>query len=118
MNPSETVTSLKLEQSVFNSEETEILAAAFEKAWAFVEFDPKLKALEESNRRSELARCLMKLLKRGEMPAIQVGKRFFIPRTALLKWLENAGSRPLNTSDLDALSGNRPSVPTKRTKRR
>jgi hypothetical protein len=65
MNPSETA--IKLEQSVFNSDETEILATAFEKAWAFVEFDPKLEALEESKRRSELARYLMKLLKLGEM---------------------------------------------------
>jgi hypothetical protein len=65
MNSSETVISLKLEQSVFNSDETEILATAFEKAWAFVEFDPKLEALE-SKRRSELARCLMMLLKLGE----------------------------------------------------
>jgi hypothetical protein len=46
MNSSETVISFKLEQSVFNSDETEILATAFEKAWAFVEFDPKLEALE------------------------------------------------------------------------
>jgi hypothetical protein len=27
------------------------------------------------------------------MPAIRVGKRFFIPKAALLKWLEEAGSR-------------------------
>jgi hypothetical protein len=66
MNSSETVISFKLEQSVFNSDETEILATAFEKAWAFVEFDPKLEALEELKRRSELARCLMMLLKLGE----------------------------------------------------
>jgi hypothetical protein len=66
MNPSETVTSLKLEQSVFNSDEIDILSMAFEKAWAFVEFDPKLEALEESKRRWELARCLVLLLKRGE----------------------------------------------------
>jgi hypothetical protein len=66
MNPSETLTTLKLEQSVFNSDETDILGIAFGKAWAFVEFDPKLDALEESKRRSELARCLMMLLKRGE----------------------------------------------------
>ena len=33
------------------------------------------------------------LLKRGEMPAIRVGKRFFIPKAALLNWLEAAGSR-------------------------
>jgi excisionase family DNA binding protein len=38
------------------------------------------------------------LLRRGEMPAIKVGKRFFIPRSALLKWLENAGSNPVNAA--------------------
>jgi excisionase family DNA binding protein len=38
------------------------------------------------------------LLQSGEMPAIRVGKRFFIPKAALLKWLENAGSRPLNAA--------------------
>ena len=38
------------------------------------------------------------LLKRGEMPAIRVGKRFFIPKSALLKWLEEAGSRPLTAA--------------------
>jgi hypothetical protein len=66
MSSLETVISLKLEQGIFNSDETEILATAFEKAWAFVEFDPKLETLEESRRRSELARCLMMLLKLGE----------------------------------------------------
>jgi excisionase family DNA binding protein len=35
------------------------------------------------------------MLRSGSMPSIRVGKRFFIPRSALLKWLENAGSRPL-----------------------
>jgi excisionase family DNA binding protein len=36
------------------------------------------------------------LLRRGQMPAIKVGKRFFIPKAALLKWLETAGSKPLS----------------------
>jgi excisionase family DNA binding protein len=35
------------------------------------------------------------LLRSGEMPAIRVGKRFFIPKSALLKWLESAGSTRL-----------------------
>ena len=35
------------------------------------------------------------LLRTGEMPSIRVGKRFFIPKAALLKWLENAGARPV-----------------------
>jgi hypothetical protein len=63
----ETMTTLELERSVFDSHETRILSAAFEKAWAFVEFDPMLGILEASKRQSELARCLMALLKRGKM---------------------------------------------------
>jgi excisionase family DNA binding protein len=31
------------------------------------------------------------LLRDGRMPSIQVGKRFFVPKSALLKWLEDAG---------------------------
>jgi len=50
----------------FDSAETEILSMAFEKAWAFVEFDPMLEVLEASERKSQLARCLMALLKLGE----------------------------------------------------
>ena len=60
------VTPLELERSVFDSEETRILSAAFEKAWAYVQFDPALGALEEWERQSELARCLMALLKLGD----------------------------------------------------
>jgi excisionase family DNA binding protein len=33
------------------------------------------------------------LLHSGEMPSIKVGKKFFIPRAALLRWLENCGSK-------------------------
>jgi excisionase family DNA binding protein len=33
------------------------------------------------------------LLHSGEMPAIKAGKKFFIPKAALLKWLESAGGR-------------------------
>jgi hypothetical protein len=61
----DTVTPIELERSVFDSEETRILSAAFEKAWAYVQFDPALGALEEWERQSELARCLMALLKLG-----------------------------------------------------
>ena len=32
------------------------------------------------------------LLRKGEMPAIAVANRFYIPRAALLKWLENCGT--------------------------
>lgn len=59
-------TPLELERSVFDSEETRVLSAAFERAWAYVEFDPPLGALEEWKRQSELARCLMALLKLGD----------------------------------------------------
>jgi hypothetical protein len=57
---------LDLNDDYFDSVETDILSIAFEKAWAFVEFDPMLGAFEAANRRAELARCLMKLLKLGE----------------------------------------------------
>jgi len=51
------------------------------------------------------------LLRSGRMPSIQVGKRFFVPKAALIKWLESpdAGwveprtdrsTRPLNTSKM------------------
>jgi hypothetical protein len=62
----EAVTPLELERSVFDSAETQILSAALEKAWAYVEFDPALDTLDESERQSELARCLMTILKIGE----------------------------------------------------
>ena len=38
------------------------------------------------------------LLRSGEMPSIKAGKRFFIPKSALLRWLESAGSRPLSAA--------------------
>jgi hypothetical protein len=66
MTSVETATPLDLDRGFFDSAETEILSAAFEKAWAFVEFDPMLGVLEASKRQSELARCLMALLKLGE----------------------------------------------------
>jgi len=50
----------------FDSLETDILSAAFERAWAFVGSDPGLEGLEVSKRQSELARCLMALEKLGE----------------------------------------------------
>ncbi len=33
------------------------------------------------------------MLRDGTMPSIRVGKRFFIPRTALERWLESCGGR-------------------------
>jgi hypothetical protein len=62
----EAVSSLELERSVFDSVETEILSAAFAKAWAYVEFDPTLGMLERRERQSELARSLMAILKLGD----------------------------------------------------
>ena len=66
MTPVDAVSPLELERSVFDSAETRILSTAFAKAWAFVEFDPALGALDAAERRSELARCLMAMLKIGE----------------------------------------------------
>jgi hypothetical protein len=60
------VTPLELERSVFDSDEARILSAAFEKAWTYVQFDPVLGVLESWERQSELARCLMVLLKLGD----------------------------------------------------
>ena len=61
----EAVSSLELERSVFDSCETEILSTAFAKAWAYVEFDSTLGMLDPNERQSELARCLMAILKLG-----------------------------------------------------
>jgi len=36
-----------------------------------------------------------KLLRAGKMPALAIGKRFYIPKGALLRWLET-GENPLN----------------------
>lgn len=62
----EAVSSLELERSVFDSSETEILSTAFAKAWAYVEFDPTLGMLDACELQSELARCLMAILKLGD----------------------------------------------------
>jgi hypothetical protein len=60
----ETTTPLDPNGNFFDSAETDILSAAFEKAWAFVEFDPMLEVLKTSERRGP--RCLMALLKLGK----------------------------------------------------
>lgn len=62
----EAVSSLELDRSIFDSSETEILSAAFLKAWTYVEFDPTLGILKAGERQSELARCLMTILKLGD----------------------------------------------------
>lgn len=68
----EAVSSLELERSIFDSSETEILSAAFTKAWAYVEFDPTLGMLDVCERQSELARCLMAILKLGDSNPISI----------------------------------------------
>jgi hypothetical protein len=70
--PFEAVSPLEMERSVFDSAEIRILSSAFEKAWAYVEFDPTLGVLAASERRSELARCLMAILKFGETDPISL----------------------------------------------
>ncbi len=68
----EAVSSLELERSVFDSSETEILSAAFAKAWAYVEFDSTLGMLKADERQSELARSLMAILKLGDCNPISI----------------------------------------------
>jgi hypothetical protein len=66
MTSLESAIPLDLDRGFFDSAETDVLSIAFEKAWAFVEFDPMLGVLEVANRRAELARFLMAQLKLGE----------------------------------------------------
>ncbi len=66
------MTPLELERNIFDSAETQILSTAFQKAWAYVEFDSNLAALDASERQSELARCLMTILKLGESDPISL----------------------------------------------
>jgi hypothetical protein len=68
----EAVSSLELERSIFDSSEIEVLSAAFLKAWTYVEFDPTLGMLQACERQSELARCLMAILKLGERNATSI----------------------------------------------
>jgi excisionase family DNA binding protein len=44
------------------------------------------------------------LLRTGEMPSIKLGKRFFIPKSALLKWLESA-ALPTKSAESARLAG-------------
>jgi hypothetical protein len=83
------VTPLELERSVFDSDETRILSSAFEKAWAYVQFDPMLGCLEASERRSELARCLMALIKLGDSNPISLANSGI----ALLRISQRSASR-------------------------
>jgi hypothetical protein len=89
MTTLESAIPLDLDRGFFDSVETDILSIAFEKAWAFVEFDPMLGALEAANRRAELARCLMKLLKQGETDPMPLANRAI----RLLRKNQNSGRR-------------------------
>lgn len=53
MTSLEAVTPIDLGRSVYDSNDTRILNAAFERAWVFVESDPALEAFEAPERRSE-----------------------------------------------------------------
>ena len=33
------------------------------------------------------------MLQSGEMPSIRVGKKFFVPRAALVRWIESCGQK-------------------------
>lgn len=85
----ETVTPLELERSVFDSDETRILSVAFQKAWAYVEFDPTMEVLETWERQSELARCLMALLKLGNNDPVSLANSGI----ALLRKSQGSGGR-------------------------
>jgi len=37
------------------------------------------------------------MLRTGEMPSIKSGKKFFVPRAALMKWLANCGEKTAQT---------------------
>jgi len=67
MTSYETVKTLDLDRSVFDSNDIRTLSAAFERARTFIESDPDLEVLEISKRQSELARCLTTLEKLGEI---------------------------------------------------
>jgi hypothetical protein len=96
----EAVSSLELERSVFDSSETEILSAAFAKAWAYVAFDPALGVLEAADRKSELARCLMAILKLGECDPISIAN-------SAIALMRKNQSRILRTSIASGLANSR-----------
>jgi hypothetical protein len=90
----EAISSLELERSIFDSSETEILSAAFIKAWAYVEFDPTLDMLQICERQSELARCLMAILKLGDCnPTSIANSAIALMRKNLSRTLESRITR-------------------------
>jgi hypothetical protein len=97
----EAVSSLELERSVFDSSETEILSTAFAKAWAYVEFDPTLGMLETNERQSELARCLMTILKLGDCNPTSIAN-------SAIALMRRNQSRTLRTRTATGLVNSRP----------
>jgi hypothetical protein len=97
----EAVSSLELERSVFDSFETEILSAAFAKAWAYVEFDPSLGMLDAHERQSELARCLMAILKLGDSNSTSIAN-------SAIALMRKNQSRILRTRIVPAPASSRP----------
>src|ERR1700720_3827223 len=99
MTSRENVTFPELDRNGLESDETRILSAAFEKAWAYVEFDPMLATLDASERQSELARCLMTLLKLGETEPVSLAN------SAIRKLHESQSvtGRRMNSRDVRAL---------------
>jgi hypothetical protein len=88
------VSSLELERSIFDSSETEILSAAFIKAWAYVEFDRTLGMLQACERQSELARCLMAILKLGDCnPTSIANSAIALMRKNLSRTLQSRAGR-------------------------
>jgi len=99
----EAVSSLELERSVFDPSETEILSAAFAKAWAYVEFDPTLGLLDAGERQSELARCLMAILKLGDCNATSIAN-------SAIALMRKNQSRILRTRIVPVAADSRPLV--------
>src|SRR5271168_4509650 len=84
------MTSLELNLDIFDSAEARILSTAFVKAWAYVQFDPALGDLDASERRSELARALMAILKLGNTDPTSLANSGI----ALLRMSQRSRARP------------------------
>jgi hypothetical protein len=59
-------------QNAFNPEQVELMKAAFDAAWKFVEADAALAAVSAADRRISLAQALMALISQGERDAVQL----------------------------------------------
>ena len=91
--------------------ETDILSTAFKKAWALVEFDPMLAVLGASERQSQLARCLMALLKLGKTdPTLLANSAIRMLRRNLQggvrkHWARTSSAKALEASRVVAIGG-------------